>query len=446
MVMLKSLPGARGMGLVVVGLYSLTTLFAAVEGCLVSVLVMKPLLGDMSGHEMAAVSANLVQDVEAGDTLLKITKPTGGVLKVGDMVEIMGDDENPDKGKIGQIGHDGEAIALNAVLFNDHAAGAKVSKKEEPPQLTTFSALDSILNIFDGLVPKNLAKDAADGYLLPLIVASIIFGLLVKDKNEDGSESATLVVVGEMNDVVVKVVTFLMNLTPIGVGSLVFAAMNRLDLATTGRIVGMFMVSVIIGLSCHMLVVYPMLTTFLSRQNPLMYVYNIVPALLTALGTSSSAAALPVTTRCCIEKNNVAPHIAKFVLSLGATINMDGTGMYLICAAFFLGTIEGVTFTFSKFATMAVLAMLCSLGTAPVPSASLVLLATIMSSVGIPLTASFGLITAVDWLLDRLRTVVNVSGDASVTAVIDRFFGDGNGMKAINGDGADSETDSDEAA
>jgi Na+/H+-dicarboxylate symporter len=152
-------------------------------------------------------------------------------------------------------------------------------------------------------------------------------------------------------------------------------------------------------------------------------VFGIIPALLTAFGTSSSAAALPVTQQCSIENNKISPHIAKFVLSLGATINMDGTGLYLICAAFFIGTIEGVTFGLGKFATMAVLAMLCSLGTAPVPSASLVLLSTIMTSVGIPLTSTFGLVWAVDWLLDRLRTVVNVAGDASVTAVVDRFYG-----------------------
>merc|ERR1719188_2213358 len=237
-----------------------------------------------------------------------------------------------------------------------------------------------------------------------------------------------------------------MVLTPVGVGSLVFDAIATHNFKEGGTGVIMFALSVLIGLTLHFCVVYPTLVACFSRRNPVRYVVNTVPALFTAFGTSSSAASLPVTQRCSIEKNGISPSIAKFVLSLGATINMDGTGLYLICAGFFLGTLEGVEFDFGKFSTMAVLAMLCSLGTAPVPSASLVLLATIMSSVGIPLTASFGLITAVDWLLDRLRTVVNVSGDASVTAVIDRFFGDGNGMKAINGDGADSETDSDEAA
>jgi Na+/H+-dicarboxylate symporter len=363
MVTLKSLPGARTIGLVVVGLYSLTTLCAAILGIAVSVLVMKPLMGDPSDH-----------DTDGG----------------------------------------------------------------EAPDLASYTALESILNIFDGLVPKNLVADAADNHLLPVIVASIIFGLLVKDKNGDGTPSTTLVVVGEVNDVVVKVVTFLMVLTPLGVGSLVFAAITTQNFEETGKVVLMFVLSVIIGLCLHCFIVYPTLVGCFTKHNPIVYMINTVPALFTAFGTSSSAAALPVTQRCSIEKNGISPSIAKFVLSLGATINMDGTGLYLICAGFFLGTLEGVEFDFGKFSTMAVLAMLCSLGTAPVPSASLVLLATIMTSVGIPITSKFGYVYAVDWLLDRMRTVVNVSGDASVTAVIDRYYGDGGDAGLGDSDGETS--------
>jgi len=372
MVMLKSLPGARTIGIVVVGLYSLTTLCAAILGIVVSVFIMKPLMGDVSHLDMDGTEA-------------------------------------------------------------------------QAPKLATITALESILNIVNGLVPQNLVWDAAENNLLPIIVASIIFGLLVNDKKGDGTDapSTTLVVVGEVNDVVVKVVTYLMVLTPFGVGSLVFAAIATQNFKETGKVVVMFVLSTLIGLLLHVCVVYPTLIACFSKRNPVRYVINIVPALFTAFGTSSSAAALPVTQQCSIEKNGISPSIAKFVLSLGATINMDGTGLYLICAGFFLGTLEGVEFGFGKFCTMAVLAMLCSLGTAPVPSASLVLLATIMTSVGIPITSKFGYVYAVDWLLDRLRTVVNVSGDAAVTSVIDRFYGDGS---CYGGDGlgdSDGESSSD---
>ncbi|CAK0852869.1 unnamed protein product [Prorocentrum cordatum] len=237
-----------------------------------------------------------------------------------------------------------------------------------------------------------------------------------------------------------------MVLTPIGVCSLVFAAIIKHNLAETGKIVAMFTLSVIIGLVLHFSVTYPTLIAAFAKRNPVTYVANIVPALLTAFGTSSSAAALPVNTRCCIDHNGISPSIAKFVLSLGATINMDGTGLYLICAGYFLGTLEGVEFDFGMFATMAVLAMLCSLGTAPVPSASLVLLATIMTSVGIPVTEKFGYIYAVDWLLDRLRTVVNVSGDAAVTAVIDKQYGDGGDDDGLGDSDGESSSDAGNAS
>merc|ERR1712129_258050 len=97
---------------------------------------------------------------------------------------------------------------------------------------------------------------------------------------------------------------------------------------------------------------------------------------------------------------------------------MDGTSLHLINAVYFLGRLQGVHFDLGNFITMAILATFCSMGTAPVPSASLVLLATIMTAVGVPFNETFGLISAVDWMLDRLRTVVNVCGDATVAAVM----------------------------
>merc|ERR1712137_1225140 len=170
-----------------------------------------------------------------------------------------------------------------------------------------------------------------------------------------GEETTTLILVDELNEVVLRIVRFPMKLTPLGVGCLVFAATLKLDLVNTGHAVGMFILSVVIGLFAHGCVVYPIMVLLLARRNPITYFWNVVPALMTALGTSSSAASLPVTTRLSVERNWIRPHVAKFVLSLGATVNMDGTGLYLTCAAFFLGTIEGVQFTFGKVAMMALL-------------------------------------------------------------------------------------------
>lgn len=277
--------------------------------------------------------------------------------------------------------------------------------------------LETAMGLADNLVPGNLVEDAAKNNLLPVIVASIIFGVLVADRRPDGGRSRTMELVDEWSDVVTRVVTALMSVTPIGVGSLVLQGAASIDLGVMGAEVGVLIGAVACGLAIHAFVAYPMLL-LLCRRNPLVYFRNILPALATALGTSSSAAALPVTLSCATERNGIPAHIAEFSLSLGATINMDGTTIYLVCATSFLAELHGVHFGLQQWMLVVALATLCSTGSAPVPSASLVLLATMLAAVGVPLDKTFGLITAVDWMLDRLRTSVNVAGDSSVAAYV----------------------------
>lgn len=353
MVMMRSLPGAKMVGFTVIGLYLATTVMAAIEGCVVSALILGPFVSPI----------NLTADADGPTTT--------------------------------------------------------------PKPVAQRSAFETILSIFDNLVPKNLVGEAANNNLLPVIVASIVFGLLVKDKEADGTKSIILRGIDQLNEVVVKVVTGVMMVTPIGVGSLVFASTARLDLAEMGKNVGFLVITVLAGLSLHVGGTLTLMLLFLARRSPCSYFRKVFPAFATALGTASSAASLPVTRSCAVLGNGITPHIADFVLSLGATINMDGTSIYLICACFFLGQLQGIAFGAADFITMALLATFCSMGAAPVPSASLVLLATIMTAVGVPFNETFGMISAVDWLLDRFRTSVNVAGDSAITAIVDRYFGEG---------------------
>jgi len=346
MVILRSLPGAKLVGVMVVGLYLTTTVVAAVEGSLAAAAILHP-----AAHALP-----------------------------------------------------------------HEAAGAEVRVMER-------TLLETVVAMVDNLMPKNLLGDAAKDNLLPVIVASIVFGLLVEIEQADGTESVTLRLINELDRVVVKVVTFIMSLTPIGVGSLVFKSAASLNLAEVGGSVGFLMAAVVSGLLIHSLAFYPFLLAVIARRNPATYFMNLLPALATALGTSSSAATLPVSVKCAVEKNGISEHVANFVLSLGATINMDGTTIYLICATCFLAALHGVEFGAAEYLLTILLATLCSMGSAPVPSAALVLLATILTSVGVPLDETFGLITAVDWMLDRLRTVVNVAGDAVIAAVVEAHGG-----------------------
>jgi len=318
-----------------------------------------------------------------------------------------------------------EGCIFSAIVISGHVTKmdlAEATGEVSAPDITKRSSFDTIVGIFDNLVPANLVDEAAKNNLLPIIMASIAFGLLVPEKTEDGAgKSYSLSLVRELNGVVTMVVTGVMKVTWLGVGSLVLASAARLDLAAIGESVGYLMLTVISGLAFHVFIVYPLLLFAMAQRNPCQYFPNILPALATALGASSSAVALPVTTKCVVEKNGVRRHIANFVLSLGATVNMDGTSIYLICACYFLGTLQGVVFGLGDFITMALLATFCSMGAAPVPSASLVLLATIMTAVNVPFNETFGIISAVDWMLDRLRTSVNVAGDATVAAIVDKL-------------------------
>merc|ERR1712117_99532 len=293
-------------------------------------------------------------------------------------------------------------------------------------ELADRTVLQTVLGLFKNLVPTNFVADAAANNYLPLICAALAFGAIVKaKKNEDGDEKSTaLQLVEDSNAVVIGLVQKIMLFTPYGVGSLVFQALTKNDITQAADELFWLATATISGLAFHAFLVYPSLLLFAARRNPLKYIGNIVPSILTAMGTSSSAATLPVSIQMAKEKNGITDHIADFVLSLGATINMDGAGLYLICATYFLARMQAATFGLDKFLLLAVLATVTSAGSAPVPSASLVLLATIVDATGLEYNEShFGLILMIDWLLDRMRTMVNVIGDATVTAVVQNRYG-----------------------
>ncbi|CAE7777934.1 SLC1A2, partial [Symbiodinium pilosum] len=286
--------------------------------------------------------------------------------------------------------------------------------------LAKMSMIDAVLNIFDQLVPKNVVNDAAKNHLISVILMAIVAGCLLRVTREDGRRSVFLDLLDEINEVVTKVINGLIWLSPLGVGSLVCSSAARFDLAHLGASVALLVVAVLCVAGLHMLVFCGLMLLLGAGRNPIRYFVNCLPPLLTALGSSSSAAALPLSIAAAVEKNGLSPHIAKFVLNLGATINMDGTTAYLICATSFLAALQGIALDPGDYISMILMATLCSMGTAPVPSGSLVLLTTLLTSLNIPVTETFGLITAVDWLLDRVRTCVNVYGDACVAAVLDK--------------------------
>ncbi len=192
-----------------------------------------------------------------------------------------------------------------------------------------MSVDEAVLNIFDQLVPKNIVGDAAANRLISVIVTSILLGLLLP--RPEGRRSTTLEVVDEVNDVVNKVIKFLIRLSPVGVCSLVLTGSSRFELQHMGTSVAALVACVLTALGLHMFVFCSLLLALGASRNPVTYFRTCLPALLTALGSCSSAASLPLNIEAA-EKNGLRPHVAKMALNLGATINMDGNSIYLICS------------------------------------------------------------------------------------------------------------------
>ena len=163
-------------------------------------------------------------------------------------------------------------------------------------------------------------------------------------------------------------------------------------------------------------VLLPLLLKFLGRLSPLALFTAVAPALLTALSTSSSSATLPPTLECATERGKLPGRIVNFIVPLGATVNMDGTALYEAVAALFIAQAYGMDLSLAQQASVLVMATLAAVGTAGIPSASLVMIAVVLGALGLPLEG-IGLILALDRLLDMCRTTVNVWGDVSGAAI-----------------------------
>jgi Na+/H+-dicarboxylate symporter len=180
---------------------------------------------------------------------------------------------------------------------------------------------------------------------------------------------------------------------------------------------GLYAVTVIVGLLIHAVLVLPLILHLFGKKNPLTYFANMAQSLATAFTTASSSVSLPVTMECVVDRNRVDSRAASFVLPLGATINMDGTALYEAVAAIFIAQIYGIDLSVGQQVVIFLTATLASIGAAGIPHAGTVTMVFVLTAVGLPLEG-IGLIWAIDWFLDRCRTTVNVWGDSVGAAVI----------------------------
>ncbi|KAK2914353.1 hypothetical protein QQF64_029597 [Cirrhinus molitorella] len=286
---------------------------------------------------------------------------------------------------------------------------------------TTFPPLTTIIST----VAQNLTKDYkivgsySDGInVLGLIVFCVTFGLVIGKMGERGR--ILLEFFDALNEATMRIVQIIMCYMPIGILFLIAAKIIEVDDWEIFRKMGMYMVTVLSGLAIHSIIFLPLIYFVFVRKNPFSFTLGMAQALLTALMISSSSATLPVTFRCAEENNRIDKRITRFVLPVGATINMDGTALYEAVAAIFIAQLNNLDLDAGQIVTISITATVASIGAAGVPNAGLVTMVIVLTAVGLP-ASDVTLIVAVDWLLDRFRTMVNVLGDAYGAGIVQKL-------------------------
>ncbi|XP_030643601.1 excitatory amino acid transporter 3-like [Chanos chanos] len=254
--------------------------------------------------------------------------------------------------------------------------------------------------------------------ILGLIVFCLVFGLVLGKMGERGRP--LLVVFDILNDATMKIVQIIMCYMPVGILFLIAAKIIEVEDWSIFRKLGLYMVTVLSGLTIHSTVVLPLLYFIIVRKNPFVFVWGMAQALLTALMISSSSATLPITFKCAEENNHIDKCITRFMLPIGATINMDGTALYEAVAAIFIAQLNNYPLDIGQIITISITATAASIGAAGVPSAGMVTMVIVLTAVGLP-ADDVTLLIAVDWLLDRFRTVTNVLGDAFGTGIVEKL-------------------------
>uniref|UniRef100_A0AAR2L4E5 Amino acid transporter n=1 Tax=Pygocentrus nattereri TaxID=42514 RepID=A0AAR2L4E5_PYGNA len=281
---------------------------------------------------------------------------------------------------------------------------------------TTFPPFSTIMNLTKEYTIVGAYSDGIN--VLGIIVFCVAFGLVIGKMGERGR--ILLEFFDALNEATMRLVQIIMCYMPVGILFLIAAKIIEVDDWDIFRKMGLYMVTVLSGLAIHAVVFLPLIYFIFVRKNPYTFALGMAQALVTALMISSSSATLPVTFRCAEENNRVDKRITRFVLPVGATINMDGTALYEAVAAIFIAQLNGLDLDAGQIVTISITATVASIGAAGVPNAGLVTMVIVLTAVGLP-ASDVTLIVAVDWLIDRFRTMINVLGDAFGAGIVQKL-------------------------
>ena len=326
------------------------------------------------------------------------------------------------------------AVIIGLVLVNLIKPGNSISNETRQELIEAYSSnteekreaankqkSSAPLQALEDIVPDNIFKSfTSNKNMLQVIFFALFFGIgmiLLPEKKV----SPVKEFIDSLNVIILKLIDLIMLSAPYGVFALLATLVVEAPSLELFAALGLYSITLLVGLAM-MILVYAIIVKLITGKPPGEFFKGIAPAQLLAFSTSSSAATLPVTMEC-VEKNlGINKEVSSFVLPIGATINMDGTSLYQGVAAVFIAQAFGLDLDLSSQLGIILTATLASIGTAAVPSAGIVMLVIVLAQAGIP-EAGLALIFAVDRPLDMCRTIVNVTGDAAVSSVVNKSLG-----------------------
>ncbi|MFA8299933.1 MAG: dicarboxylate/amino acid:cation symporter [Hyphomicrobiales bacterium] len=292
-------------------------------------------------------------------------------------------------------------------------------RQESAKELEESSPLQFIVD----MVPSNIFDSmSTNSKMLQVIFFSILFGIAMVALPENKIKPVKNFI-ESFNHIILRLIDIIMLFAPYGVFALLSSVVvevsgdNINDTLSLFASLGLYSITVIAGLFIMIFVIYPLLLMMFTKVKYKSFYKGIFPAQLLGFSTSSSAATLPLSMELVEKRLGVSNEIASFVLPVGATVNMDGTSLYQAVAAVFIAQVYGIELDLSAQLTIVFTAVLASIGSAAVPGAGIVMLVIVLTAIGVP-TDGIALIFAVDRILDMFRTVVNITGDASITCIV----------------------------
>ena len=311
------------------------------------------------------------------------------------------------------------ALAIATAIGLGSLAG--IGKGMNLPLEESFEAKEapSLIDVFSNIVPSNPISAMANGDMLSIIFFALLIGIsiLMVGKPAKGLVQSLELI----NEVILKMVTIIMNLAPYGVFALLATAMADLGIDLIGKLFG-YMAVLVASLAFHFFITMMIILKVFSGLSIKTFLAKMREVQIFAFSTSSSNATIPVTLRTVTKRMGVNNSVASFTIPFGATINMDGTAIMQGTATIFIANLYGIDLGITEYLTVILMSVLASVGTAGVPGVGLIMLSMVFAQVGLPIEG-IGLILGVDRLLDMLRTAVNVGGDAAVSAIVAKSEG-----------------------